>query len=189
MKNIFRSGCGLLVALVLVIASTPAFASGVVAIDSPQSGTLTFSNATQYAYTNSFSSPAFSETPVMVFTVPTNAQPYTNIFTTATNFAISLNTTNVQIKWQAYSGFKRIQSGQLSVTANTLITNSFTVPYVETPVMWLQSDQATSAATNTPYFSSVTTTNFIVTAVKTNQVINWMSFGTAVSIGKSTITY
>ncbi len=179
MKKIFLS-------LALVCAVVMARATGTLPINSPQSGSISFSGTNQIAVT-AFA-PGFSYPPVVsLLGSVTNIYPFTNVVTT-TNFTLSIATNQISsgaggtVYWTASSGFARIQAGTNSVLAATPTNVSFAVPYLATPSVAI-SDSVTNATV-----TSITTTGFTLT-VNANEAVNWSAIGITATPGALTVTY
>ncbi len=172
MKKIFS--------LILVTGlAVSAFATGGFPINSPQSGVAVF-NGTVQSITNPFA-PYFTAAPVFVtFGSSTNASPITNTVT-ATNWIISVASTNVSVAWNAYLGYPRVEYGTQAVLAAAPTNITFPTPYSAAPAV-------TISGTTNAVASSITTTNFTVT-VKADQTIQWQSLGSAYAPGSQTVTY
>lgn len=163
------------------------FATGSVAINTPQSGYDTFAtNSPAYTSITNVFSPAFTYTPVVsVFLTsgPTNALPLTTVVTTS-NLVVTINTsTNCAVVWSANAGYPRIQFGTNAITGGTSITNTFATPYASIP-----SISVDSSTTNSVGLTTVTTTNFII-ATPVSQTVYWEAIGISATPGASTVTY
>jgi hypothetical protein len=170
--------------------ASESFATGVVQPNAPQSGVVNFTGTNQ-GQTISFQ-PPFSVVPVMtLFGGLTNASPITNSVT-ATNFTISVASTNLSVAWTAYQGYPRIQFGTNAASAATLITNTFPVPFAFVPIVNIQQTATNAVAGSEPVVSTITSTNFVIKftdSTGTNQVIYWGALGQAFAPGAQNVTY
>lgn len=169
-------------AVALMALAPFAQATGTVGVDPVQTGSLTFSASTGFYITNQFPFP-FTTAPVLqLFAATTNAVPITNIFVTATNFAVSVNATNPpsQVNWQAFVGYPRVLTGTNALTGGTLATNVFSTPFAYLPIVQLQGQSTNS--TGVVGLISVTTSNFVLQSTST-QTAYWGALGISASPG------
>lgn len=171
--------------VVLLAASPLAFATGGVGVDPVQTGSLTFNVSTGFYITNQFPF-AYTTPPVVQLSAgTTNAVPITNIFVTATNFAVSVNATNpaAQVNWTAFVGYPRVQTGTNAIQGSLLLTNTFGTPFAFLPIVQITGSITNSVINGIPCVSSVTQSNFVIQFGNTNQVIYWGALGVAASPG------
>lgn len=176
----------LTLSLCAVLVSLPVLATGTVGVDPVQTGSLTFNATTGFYITNTFPF-TFTTAPVMQFFAgTTNATPITNILSTTTNFAVSVNATNPasQVNWIASVGYPRFQNGSNAVQASLLLTNVFATPFAFNPVVNI-SGTSTNVVTGggAPAISSVTPTQFVIQFGNTNQIIFWEASGICLTPG------
>jgi hypothetical protein len=166
------------------------FATGSVAINTPQSGYDTFAtNSPAYTSITNVFSPAFTYTPVVsVFLTsgPTNALPLTTVVTTS-NLVVTINTsTNCAVVWSANAGFQRIQTGSFTTVVGVATNVTFPTAFAYAPTIYITGNN-TNAASGTA-ITAVTTTNFtaISYVAQTNM---WGALGISATPGTSTVTY
>ena len=132
--------------------------------------------AAGYNLTNSFPYPFNTVPAVLLTTVSGNL--VTNGVITTTNFTCTSQNTNYPVYWQAYAGYQRLESGT-TVAGSTNIT--FPYPYTTAPVVVLGS------STNA-WLGTVTATNFTINVTVTNgATVNWISSGTAYTVGPNIV--
>lgn len=164
-----------------------ASATGILPINSTQTGTVTFSGAN--TFTNTVQFPVgFTVPPYIVFqATTTNATPLTNSATTTTNFILQVATTNVTVNYTAYLPFPRVLVGTNTVTAGTLFTNVFSTPFSATPIMNVEGSSTNVAAIVA--IQSVTATQFVAQSSVT-QLFYWGAFGLSAAPGTvGTVSY
>lgn len=185
----------LILALAAMVAGA-SFAASVVTINSPQSGTLTFSGAGIFNITNSFAAP-YTQPPIVTFSsTSTSAYPITNNFVTTTNFSVSVANTNVQISWSSYAAYPRLAMGTNAVQPALLVTNTYGFNYAATPTITISGSGLAWPATATNSMvtlTNVTASSFVLVypnAQSTNQVIHWQAIGLAAQPGQNgVVTY
>ena len=163
------------------------FATGSIAVNSPQSGYDNFStNGSAFTSITNVFSPAFTYVPVtQVFlsSGPTNALPLVTSVTTS-NLIVTITTaTNCAVSWTAFAGYPRVQLGTNAITAGTPITNTFTVPYAYAPIINVE-----GSTTNGVAITGITTTGFIMSSAVT-QAVGWGALGISATPGASAVTY
>lgn len=188
-----------LLALVAVVLS--ARATGTLPLNSPQSGVLSFTNGGATSITNSFL-PGFSYAPAFsafLTSANTNALPITTTITSS-NYIVTINTsTNATVVWAAQMpvlvnqvGYMRLQQGSFAgaTSGATTYTNTFSTPYLSTPIVNISTSLLGAATNSAPAITSVSTTAFIVSyGATTNQTVYWNALGPCATAGPSTVTY
>lgn len=193
----------LIVAIALALPVS-VMATGIEGVNPSQSGSIVFTTNTltslnTYAITNSFPF-AFQTIPVLqFFPQTTNAAPYTNLFVTATNFAVEISsnnstyTTGGTLNWSAFQPNTRIEYGTFAISSGAGTTNySFPTAYAQfssLPQVFLTSQLGTAASNALVTIVSVTYTNFSIVAGAVSQTNSWMSIGPAANPGAGNVTY
>jgi len=180
----------LLLTCITCLAAIDLMATGVVGVNSPQSGVDVFTYAVSTSsITNTFS-PAYTEVPII-----TAFGSGTNVFTTkvtTTNLIISLasgqSVTNTAIAWTAQYGYPLIQSGTVALTPITLVTNTFPVSYGVVPVVLITGDNTNANCLAVVQQTNITTSYFVAKSEGTNN-ISWISFGRVPAPGSWTVTH